>query len=143
MLHRTINKPKPDTKPVNPKVMRFVNHYVQHGNASEAMRQAGYTGKWADRMGWYMLQTKRVKHAIEQLRVQSVSKGYVLDKLRDIVQRTTNETANSLDMRVAIEGIKTVSAIQGYNASTKSESIAISGTMDDLRTILGQYAQDE
>lgn len=138
MLQRTIKKHE-HPRPLNPRVLKFVLNYVEHGNASKAMRDAGFNPAWAGKYAPTLLKTKRVKQAVERLRIDKYTKGYVLSKYEEIAQHTDDV----LDRRVAIEALKGISAIQGHNAPTRSENVNVSGSLDDLRTILGQYTQDE
>jgi phage terminase small subunit len=134
---------KKPLKPINPRILKFVQAYIEHGNASEAMRQAGYTNNRPDQYGYRLLQTNRVKQAIERLTLDKFSKGYVVRKYSDIIETSTQPHANFQNHNVAVKALENISAIQGHNAPTKTESVQISGTLDDIRTILGQYAQDE
>ena len=134
-------KKREDNKPLHPRVMKFLNSFIQHGNASQAAKDAGYPAKWAGRYGYRILQTRRVRQAVEKLRLDYFSKGYVLDKYNQIAQHD----GTPIDRSIAIKALQGISAIQGHNApiKTQSENLNISSTLEDIRSILGQYQQDE
>ncbi|MBY0459178.1 MAG: terminase small subunit, partial [Gemmataceae bacterium] len=85
--------PEP-AKPRRPELtlreLRFAEHYVEHGSASEAYRSAGFppvTAASARVLGWRLLRKEAVREIIRQMRQEA------LDAARVSVQRIVQATA--------------------------------------------------
>ena len=83
---------------------RFVSEYVLHGNASQAYRSAGYTGKQAGSNALKLMQRKVIKDAItaqrRDLQAQDgnvkLSRDYLLLQLKDIAENSDEKTTDRL-----------------------------------------------
>lgn len=76
-------------RPLNPQQLKFVQEYIILGNAKESARRAGYSEKWASRVGSRMIDNCRIQDEINKqckktLTARDITKEKVLAELAKI-----------------------------------------------------------
>lgn len=74
-------------KKLTPKQRKFVDFYVKSGNATQAYRDAGYNGSYADRSAYNLQRIPEIAEAIEKKRQK------LADQLDFTMMDVINETA--------------------------------------------------
>lgn len=139
---RTVDRRTIRHRPINPRIARFIMAYLEHGNGSLAAKQAGYSDKCLNRCAYLLLRTKRVKEAIDRLSIASITKGYVLKAYKQVAEDVYRQDATALDKRVAIEALKGITLIQGYNAPTTTHNLNVNANISELRSVNTSYESD-
>lgn len=62
---------------LNAKQLHFVAQYIQHGNATQAAIEAGYSAKTASQIGYQLLQNPSVKAAITDIKARALEEAGV------------------------------------------------------------------
>lgn len=104
----------PRIKKLLPHHIKFINLYLETGNATESARQCGF--KNPNTSGMKVLQMTLVKDEIEKRQKEMatntlISKIELLNELKDILDNCKHRSP-----RVAIEAIKQMSRMLGYDA---------------------------
>lgn len=83
---------KPDLRKLTTKEKKFIKHYIEHGNKSQAALAAGYKNVHS---AWVVLQKDIVQNVIEYLMDQKgLSEGALLDVLSDGIKADKVISAN-------------------------------------------------
>ena len=85
----------------------FVREYLLDGNAAAAMRRTGYAGKSPKQAGWWHMQSKAVREAVDEGRKRLAEEAgrRALDVLHDI-QDVSREAREGGDLRTALRGLE-------------------------------------
>lgn len=76
-------------KPLTEKQKRFVDFYIQTGNATEAAQRAGYSKTWARKTGSDMLKEPTIRAAIDARLAQLESESERIADTREILEFLT------------------------------------------------------
>ncbi len=76
----------------SPKEKLFIQGMVEHGNATQSARDAGYSQKYAKQGGYKIAKRPRIKAYLAQIRAIStersgVTQEYVINNLKEMVER--------------------------------------------------------
>ncbi len=82
------------------KQRRFVNAYIKTGNAAEAARQAGYTGKNANIIGQQNLTKLYIRNAIEK-RLKEIEDAQIADA-KEVMKLLTSTLRGELEEEIIV-----------------------------------------
>lgn len=74
-------------KLLNPQEIKFLTHYAESGNASEAARKAGYSEKNAGNTASLLLKRKHITAALDELKEQLIDE--LITTRRRVLQRVS------------------------------------------------------
>ena len=135
---------------LNPRQQRFLWLYLKLGNASEALRQAGYKTRYPDRYGAELLAkpfiqeelgktreilTKELKATVEWKREK------LIRVIAEYIPTDTNTPLNPLQARIAIAAMNELNHMDGTYAPSKAVNLNVSSTIDLLKDARIQYKE--
>ena len=129
---------------LNLKQQKFIEFYIESGNASDAVVKAGYTTKYPDRYAYELLRIPKIKSILDKTRelINSHSKlsiKYKLDLLYEGI-----EHYRSLSQYVKCSKLcEVANKMQGHNAPEKiSGTISMANEMNDVTELTEKYTNE-
>jgi phage terminase small subunit len=104
----------------------FVRHYLQSGNAQGSAIKAGYSRNGADRAGYRLVNTPKIKERIEAARAKAQEKTQMsyqrmLASLMDFTERAKRDDRPSA-MSAEAKGYELICKMEGYFDQNKKEA---------------------
>jgi hypothetical protein len=131
---------------------KFLEHYLKHGNATEAYKQAGYKTKYADRACFILINNEPMKSHLEYYRNES--KKITFEMKADLLWRIAQESIAPIhddngkvvkwgDKDVAIKAIAELNKMVGDYAPEKSQTVNVQADWEDVRNARLEYKKDK
>lgn len=104
-------KPRNDIKE-----QKFVEHFAEHGNATQAAIYAGYSKNGADRAGYRLLQSKSIKDKVARIKSELAEKSKwnrerAIDELESIKRDAL--ASDRPNHSAAVKAIETIAKLAG------------------------------
>ncbi len=123
-----------------PKQRLFAAAYVCSGNAAQSVRDAGYDTKYPERLGWKMLQDRKIADLVARFRAAAVDSSEpaataTLEYTRELFLRRADEVYRAAfkdkQYSAANRANETAGRTQGYSGD-------LTLTIDDFSEVLKQ-----
>lgn len=143
-----IGRPRKNAKKLKPRQDRFIEHYLETGNATQAAVSAGYSEKSASVTGCKLLQNKAVSGVINEIRrdiAQELKEN--AHKAYDVLQDIMTNPECSFKVRATVASNLLDRA--GYKATEKREvnstvnSVSSSIALDLIQRTRAMMAKKE
>lgn len=132
------------TKAINLRQQKFIEYYLQSGNATEALLKAGYTSKHADRYAHNLMNKPYIKKEIEKSR-EKMNKAFqwtIEDKLKFLYEGV-KYYSSTRDFDKGAKLIEVSNKMQGHNAPEKTiSSVNINNDVDLVRDLTEKYLNE-
>lgn len=123
---------------------KMLRAYLEHGNATQAYKDAGYSStKYADRNAHILVNRSPLKDHLEYFRAKSAvacDKDWITDRLKGIVARTEHDEYDA-----AIKALSELNKMQGNYAPLESisKNLNVDAAIEDIRNARAQYKLDK
>lgn len=108
---------------------RFVDNYILSGNGAQSARDAGYSGKCANRIATENLSKPDIKQAIEEKQREiAEAKGITRDNALAILWKDAKEAEKPVDRKGAVDSI---AKIMGWTKENTSVNVAYFTQLND------------
>lgn len=138
--------PKSTKKEASIKEKKFIKHYVKHGNATQAVLDAGYNcsnRNSAGSLGHDMLKKPRVQEELRmELEAAGLGERYLSETLKEVIERGKSRKATASD---ALRAVDMVLKLKDMYPGKKSEEVKMEYKMKlqgkTIEEIMDELAQ--
>jgi phage terminase small subunit len=129
---------------LNLKRQKFIDFYIESGNASDAVVRAGYTTKYPERYAYQLLQIPKIKSILEKTRQSinshsNLSIKYKLDMLYEGIEYYRSRSQYVKCSKLC----EVANKMQGHNAPEKiSGTINVANEMNDVIELTEKYTNE-
>lgn len=128
---------------MNIKQQKFLQYYIETGNAYRSALQAGYEKKYANRYGVTLLNKPYIKEELEKIKREVCAKTkltfeYKLEVLLEGIKKYASEGKYTK----AAQLIEVSNKMQGHNAATKVVNIDETTDIEVLKELTEEYLHE-
>lgn len=128
----------------NIKQQRFIEFYLQSGNATKAAIEAGYKGKYPDRYAHELLNKPYIKAELDKTREKMNSTAKLTYEYKlDVLYQGIKHYVQSGDYDKIAKLIEVSNKMQGHNAPDKSlNTITFNNELTVLKELTEEYLNE-